>query len=273
MSYRYDPAIAVAALEHVRSVSYPVGLRWVFYRLLQAGVLADKGDYARLTDILTQARKGFLDGWQPDTLVDEGRTIAESASAVSAEEMLARLPYYVDLKPDLYADQQAVPFLIYEAATSDGQFHHFAPWADRAALRGDASIPHKWAVAKRCDALASLYGLPVHVLYFGDHDTKGKQIPESAMADVRAWVAPGTELRFTRIGLNADHAERFGIPEKPEKPGTYEWESLSHADAGTLIAEGLASVVDVPRIHGRQQAAEAETEALRARVAVALEAV
>lgn len=265
-------AVLNAAMAHINTVGYKVGLRWVMYRLLQDGAIPSKDDYPRLKSLASKARKGFWGGWHPETLVDEGRHISPSAKPISADDMLALLPYYVRLKPDLFSGQPAVPFLIYEAATMDGQFEHFAPWADRAAFRGDASIPHKWNIAKRCDELAERYKLPVHVLYFGDYDPKGLVIPKSAMGDIAAWVKPGTELMFTRVGINEGHAERFGIPEKLEKPGTYEWEALSSEDAGSLINEALAMAVDVAEIRRRTDAAAGETEALRDFVSEALEA-
>jgi hypothetical protein len=270
MSYGYDATLAAAALVHVRSVDYKVGLRWVFYRLLQDGLLKSKADYARLKDILSDARKNFRDGWAPDTLVDAGRTISESENPAGAADALAILPYYVDIRSDLFSGQPAVPFIVYEAATSDAQFENFAPWCDRAAFRGDASIPHKWAIAKRCDSLAARYELPVHVLYFGDLDKKGLSIPASAMSDVFAWVNAGTSVLFTRVGLNAGDNIRFNLPDKPEKPGTYEWEALASVDAERLVLDGLGSVLDLAEVGRRMEAAKVATGALRGRVAQTL---
>ena len=278
MNTTYQPRpeaarILNAAMAHIRSVEYQVGLRWVMYRLLQDGVLNSKDDYAKLKTIAAAARKGFFGDWRPDTLIDEGRHVSTSRGITTAAESLEFLPYYAKIHCEMFAGQQAVPFLLYEAATMDGQFEHFAGHFDRAALRGDASIPHKYDIARRCDVLARRTGLPVHVLYFGDFDPKGLVIPESAMADIRAWVSSSTELRFTRVGINADHPARFNLPEKIEKPGTYEWESLSSEDAGTLIADALADVVDMTLFEQRLAADEAASDALAELVGKALESI
>jgi len=269
----YRPTAATAALldaamEHIRSVDYPVGLRWVFYRLLQDGLLSSKDDYGRLKDYASRARKAFYRGWRPWTLVDEGREVSESTPPTTREEELAGLHRWVSLAPNLFEGQECVPFLLFEAATMVGQFHHYAPWADQAALRGDASIPHKWNIARRMDELAEAYGLPIEVLYFGDYDAKGLVIPESAMADIRAWT--DAEVRFTRCGIGPEQAERYGLPEKPEKPGTYEWESLSHEGAGEIILGAIHRVFDVERMERAEEKAKVETEALQAEVRDAL---
>ena len=252
-----------SAMVHIRSIPYRPGLRWVFYRLLQDDILTSKDDYKTLKNCAALARKRFYGDWRPSTLVDDGRDISESCGPVDRDEELERLHLYARLQADIFSDQPAVPFLIFEAATMDGQFKYFAPWADRCAYRGDPSIPHKWNIAQRCAELAETYELPVHVLYFGDLDKKGLQIPKSAMADIAEWCGDAVDLRFTRCGINPSHAERFNLSEKSLKPGTYEWESLAHDDAGTLIREALEQVVEVDAIEAKIDSARLRTAALQ----------
>ena len=247
-----------AAYGYIESVNYNVSLRWIFYRLLQDGYFDSKEDYAKLKDWVSRARKRFYQNWHPSTLVDEGRKIDTSWDPCSREDMIRKLPDYADIVPNLYENQEQVPFLIFEAATMSGQFEYFAEWADRAAFRGDASVPHKWNIAKRCDELYQEHERPIHILYFGDLDKKGLQIPRSAMNDVLDWINSDTEIEFTRCGINDGHAERFNLPEKSLKVGTYEWESLGSDDAEELIVEGLSKAVDVEKI--KDDIADAETQ-------------
>lgn len=269
-------AILQAGKAFVDSLPYKVSLREVFYHLLQKGLLRNKADYGNWKGYATDARKDWRFGWRPDTLIDGGREIIVSASPSDAADQLATLPYYIDIRPDLYSGQAAVPFLIYEAGGSTGQFSHHAPWCDHAPLRGDASVPHKWAIAERIAELAECYGLPVHVGYFGDYDPKGMKIPQSAMADVLPWIErirPGTEVMFTRFGLNEGDNVRYDIPEKPEKPGTYEWQALTPEQGEAVIKGALSAMVDMDEIERRIGDAEADTMELRTKVADALEAL
>lgn len=255
---------------HIQSVPYAVGLRWVFYRLLQDGILSDKSEYSKLKSCTSKARKSFWNSWEPSTLIDSGRSIIQSQTPEDRKTVLSELHLYVKIIPNLFQHQKSVPFLIFEAATMDGQFKHFAPWADRSAFRGDASIPHKWNIAKRCDALSYYYDKPITILYFGDYDRKGLLIPESAMDDIYEWVDLRTNLDFIRCGLNEGDAERFHLPEKSLKVGTYEWESLNSDDAGMLIQEGLSRVVDLNAIEQTIQD-DKESKCLQEEVQLKLE--
>ncbi|HIE85198.1 MAG TPA: hypothetical protein EYQ00_15785 [Dehalococcoidia bacterium] len=256
---------------YIHEVDYKVSLRWVFYRLLQDNFYTQKDDYKnKWSDLCAKARKNFTGGWRPYTLRDSGREVVTSDSATTAGKTLEDLPYYAEVTANIFEGAVSVPFLIFEASTMDGQFNHYAPGFDRAALRGDASVDHKWKIAKRIDLLAETYGLPVHVLYFGDYDPKGLMIPKSAMCDVREWADDTSEILYTRIGVNVEHAGRYELQEKLEKPGTYEWEALPAVAAGELIEEALALCVDLDHISALKSRAEDETEGLRSDIESAL---
>ena len=83
--------ILEAALGYIDSVAYRVGLRWVFYRLLQDSYLTSKDDYENLTDYASKARKRFYHGWRPNTLVDEGRHISKSEEPFNRGDVISNL--------------------------------------------------------------------------------------------------------------------------------------------------------------------------------------
>jgi hypothetical protein len=123
---------------------------------------------------------------------------------------------------------------------------------------GDPSIRHKWNVARRLQSFHKRYDKPIVILYFGDYDPKGLQIPESALKHIwqwtgelkgvsdtlkklndNMWSTADGKFRYIRVGINKSHVGSMDIPENPEKPGTYQWEALSDDMAQKLILDAV----------------------------------
>lgn len=146
--------------------------------------------------------------------------------------------------------------------------HQFAKYMPPAVslwpFGGDPSLEYKWRLAEHIDRAQGRYGKPITVLYFGDLDPKGVQIPRSALADVYAWAK--TDFDSRRVALNPGQEIRFNIPENPSKPGEYQWEALTDEAARTLIEEALHGFYNPDKeesIREREQAAtKAYQEAL-----------
>ena len=88
------------------------------------------------------------------------------------------------------------------------------------------------------------------ILYFGDLDPKGVQIPLSAKNDITEWVKLSVErtdgsapFKWIRCGLNQEHIEQFDLPIDYEKP-RYQWEALSDEQAREIIVGALDKYVD-----------------------------
>ena len=58
---------------------------------------------------------------------------------------------------------------------------------------------------------------PLQVLYIGDYDAAGVLIDVSLQKELREHLRPDIELRFDRIGINADQISQYGLPTKPRK--------------------------------------------------------
>jgi len=259
------------AMGYINSVDYKVSARWVSYRLLQDGTLSSKKDFGKLEHYLNQARKGYYEDWTPFTLADSIRETlnvpildhgAESYDPEAmAEENLEGLDYfYVDI-PRWHYEQFYVE-VWFEARAMSEQFQQYVP--KNVALQpcgGDLSIPLKAEGAKRLRRWAEEIGKPPVVLYFGDYDTKGLQIPSSIGTELYSWCCP--ELKIYRIGLLEEHIERFGLPENPEKPGDYQWEALSDEQAQEIITEGLNEFLTdeaIRKVHRVEQRIIAEAK-------------
>lgn len=261
-------AILDAAWEHVQSVPYSVSARWLFYRLLQDGLYTKKGDYkSQFLPLLSKARKGFYQGWEPDTLADESRAAIVRAGGDEGVAAWLRAVVRDGVKCELdhFFQQFVYVLIMYEARAMTRQFAFYTRRVDLYPFAGDPSIPYKWDIAKHIEGAAYRYGLPVAVLYFGDYDPKGESIGKAAMADIVQWSdAP---FEWIRCGLNEGDGERFGIPENPEKPGQYQWEALDDATAGRLIRDSVGRYIDSDVIDAIERQEQEAGSRLRAHLA------
>lgn len=242
-----------------QSVDYSVTARWVFYRLLQDGIYSAKSGYHHLLGLLSKARKGFYGEWRPWTLADDSRspilmqrdgyyTIYMRGSGFPDEKTwLATLDKELNCPLDRWITQDVYVEIWFEAAAMQGQFLHYANEnIPLLAFHGDISIPEKWRSARRLADWMLNYKKPAHVYYFGDYDPKGFLIPQSAWSDVKLWVEaitaqaapnePAIPFYFHRVGINKSQIQDLGIPENPERPGTYQWEALADSQAAELIS-------------------------------------
>ena len=58
---------------------------------------------------------------------------------------------------------------------------------------------------------------PLQVFYIGDYDAAGVLIDVSLQRELREHLRSDIELRFERIGINADQIAEYGLPTKPRK--------------------------------------------------------
>jgi len=277
----YSPSLETenllnAAYQHVQSVPYNVTARWVFYRLLQSAIFSQKSDYKKLLGHLSKARKAFHGGWTPWTLADDTRGAAVNGGGFESGEDWLRGVKNMECSLDKWPSQDRYVEVWFEASAMESQFrHHTNENISLLAFHGDVSIPEKWRSADRIARRWLELQVPVSILYYGDLDDKGLQIPISAEKDVFQFIlqAIKNQLRldagndldklrtyrdrayaeylvfsasweFTRVGLNHDQVFQYNVPENPERPGTYQWEGLDDDAAQELIevANGYISL-------------------------------
>lgn len=279
----YTPSAEVArilewARERIQRLPYPVTARWAFYQLVQKQGFG-KASYRLFLKWSSRARKAFWREWSPTSFVDDTRGIdGRGGGYATADEWIASF-YRQPCTLSVQQRQRVVLLVLYEASAMSSQFdYHLEPLRVASApFRGDASIRHKWEIAARIERLHAMYpDKPVVVLYFGDHDLKGREIPRSALRDIWEWVgstgavpddggpdppfgsvlaerrnsvreewrAPGGMFRWIRVGLDERHVRRYGLPENPERPGTYQWEALDEEQAGELILDAVREFWD-----------------------------
>lgn len=250
-----------AAERLVDSTPYRVSLRFVFYGLWQSGffshVTLTANDRMKGRTEKEKAydwwmgikRKAVRSGiWLPDFLVDDTREGQLTGGGnESVEEWLEALQRHgVGCALDKWRDQENHVIVAFEARDMGGQFEHYCGrfFVDRFPLGGHASQDLKADIAKRMMDLDD--GRPIHVLYFGDYDEGGLSIPEYTFRDVRLWYP--IEFTAWRVAIERHHVDEYDLPDNPSKPGAYEWQSLSHEQAGQIIVPALESLIDTDLI-------------------------
>jgi hypothetical protein len=244
---RQNTKILKIAFDHIKSVLYKVSLRWVFYRLLQEGYYTSKNDYNKWKSLASVARKRFHLSWHPNLLADDTRSIISRNFGYHNEQVL-RAEYFDDLienNPvglDHFVEQEEVVIICFEARAMADQFRHYTERIHLIPFGGDPSIPLKWKIAQRIELYYHHYKKNIRVLYFGDYDSKGLQIVDSAMHDIKQWCDYPFDI--TPCGLTLQQALDYDIPENPEKPGKYQWEALNDLGAGEIIETALSVYID-----------------------------
>ena len=214
-------------------------LRQLYYQLVARGHSPNtQDDYNRIKDTLVKAR--IAGTFSFDWLIDRSRTVHPGEFTRYQDDVEFALD-------EAAGDVKALPAWNIYAARWWGQKTHVSVWVEKEALAGVFEGPCKnlgvsWFAAKGYPSLSSLYdwvkgvhdvvhtaeeapawgGLDrVVVIYFGDHDPDGWQIPRSAMNRVREIQhATGLHLptvELDRVALNMDQIRAYNPPPFPAK--------------------------------------------------------
>ncbi len=266
MTYKPTPEIAEIlnrCLKRVQALPYEVTLRWLFYRIMGEKAFGKK-KYKDFKGWTSKARKNFWNGWKPDTLPDDTREIHYRGGGDRNPEGWVQSFMDKECKLEKFSTQDRITIVCFEAEAMYRQFEYYARpyYVSLIPFKGDAGIAHKWKVAKYIEQLARAYpGKPTNILYFGDFDSKGQKIPESAFRDIRAWCSVPFNYRW--VGLTKQQAKQYRLPENPERPGQYQWEALDDQDAANLITSVLDEHVDLDAIHAIEEREKKATKKWR----------
>lgn len=266
--YKPQPRIAEImnwSLERIKNVPYEVTLRWIFYQAYQASkskivpwvLEGGKSEYKNFIHWTSRVRKEFWNGWTPHTLVDDGRKMQMYGGGYSTPQEWFESFKLETCLLDKRITQEEIILVCFEADAMRRQFEYETDiyHVPLIPFRGDASIEYKWRIAKQIENMSNAYNKAVRVLYFGDLDPKGEEIPENALRDIRKWC--NIDFEYNHIGLKQEHIERWNLPENPEKHG-YQWEALDDSMAHELICNALDKYVDLDEI---MKVLKRETEA------------
>jgi hypothetical protein len=274
---RLREAVHRALLEHEAAGELPTSNRFLYYELVQAGVVdktrtrrTGRGSDQDLADACKWLRDEGLVPW--DWIVDETREVTVWNYAPTIADYLTEV---VDVaRIDCWAGL-APPLLLCESRTFGGVLkrtlapEYLCPVAATNGQVGGFLHTDIAPLLKRTDR---------PVLYVGDYDIRGLDIERNTqrVLDHTALTSDPEVLRaWMRIALTPDQVEAYGIPAvtkydrvKRVTAEAYEVEALGQGTVTAIVRAALDELLPEPleRVQVREQRQrEAEAEALRRR--------
>lgn len=232
MPPRHDltrPEILTRALEIMRDYEaddMKLTLRQMYYQFVSLGICpSGQLHYKRIGDVLTDAR--YAGDYPIEGLEDRGREV-HNGDFTTCED---------DVDEALETSANTIRWLPDGTINIDrwyGQRRHVSVWVEKQALEGVfepvcKELGVSWFACKGYPSVSALWSWiqaaqRAHrvgtverctVLYFGDHDPDGWEIPRSALRNIRKLMeVQDVHLRvdFKRVALNRDQIDRYNPP-------------------------------------------------------------
>lgn len=202
-------------------------LRQMYYQFVARGYVPSGQDqYKRIGETLTEAR--YMGDFPISGLEDRGREVVQGQSIrydvdvddalQQASDVLPTLPR-IYLAADRWAHQPVNVSVWVEKQALEGVF---APICTELgvgffACKGYPSVSALWSWIEQMQQACDEGGASqLEVLYFGDHDPDGWEIPRSALRNINRLLdnydVTLPKVRFTRVALNMDQIDTYSPP-------------------------------------------------------------
>ncbi len=209
--------------------------RLVMYKMMGKsinGITIKKGTEKKISGVINVMK--YRDIVENHWTIDTTRSIGDYNSYKDKADALKQLSWRFRL--DRWKDQQHNILLMCEASGYLGVIKHIAdryrcPYVP---AKGDMSVQLKMEIADRIDDNTI-------ILYFGDYDTKGLQIPQTIEGDIRA-LSENYNFQFIRLFLNEADIEMYDL-DRDEK-GNVQMEQLPEDIAIAEASEYIDSIID-----------------------------
>lgn len=217
-----------------------ITVRQLYYRLVSVhGLTNDQRHYKRMDEASVAARwKGDIDF---DQIIDRERFMCGRTEADDKD---------VDEEIESGKEQVKAWMENYRLERWSNQPHYVEVWIEKKALQGVFEAPcHKYRTAlgpcKGYSSVTFLHeakprlqeaqakGQEIHILYFGDYDPSGKDIPRSARVNL---ARMGVIVDFQHIALNQAQIRIMHLPGKPPKKSDSRTASWTGGDVVELDA-------------------------------------
>jgi hypothetical protein len=234
----------------LESYSDAITIRQLYYRLVTLGMTNDLSHYKKVVNAMIDARwKGIIDF---GTFIDRDRSMyGETAAA----------PVKLQSKIEEGKEQVKAWMEAYSLNRWENQFEYFEVWIEKKALQGVFEQPCSrynigLAPCKGYPSLTFLHEaagrfknamerdqLPF-ILYFGDYDPSGMDIPRAIEDNLNLMGIP---IEVRRIALTQDQITRMKLPSVPAKltdTRTKNWEGIGVVELDAVEPNTLVEMVE-----------------------------
>jgi hypothetical protein len=258
----------------VESYAGNITLRALHYRLVAAGMTNDVKHYKKVVAAMTAAR--WKNSLAFDAFLDHEReligttefveTDVESAAERAEEQIKAWATSY---KKNRWENQPIYPEVFIEKKALQGVFERPCRSFNVALspCKGYPSLTYLYEAKKRFDDAIAAGKEPI-ILYFGDYDCSGEDIPRSIQETLSRM---GTEVGVRRIALLEDQVRKWKLPPAPTKKSdtrSHNWEGAGQVELDAVEPKKIVqlcndAIVDVfdHDLHDELEAREEQEEA------------
>jgi hypothetical protein len=264
----------------------PVTIRQLYYRLVAGGVIPNNiNSYKRLVDRLSKWRKEHL--LPMDAFVDRTRALIKhdygwhnnDPKAWLADVLNNLLKSFTTYNLNKWYGQDYRVIVAVEKQALEGVFDPVCNdlGVDLAVCRGYPSLSFLSEIAQKMDYVSRGQTESVEdvILYFGDYDPSGINIPE-ALEDNLSNVFKAS-FHLERIALLDEHIDNMDLIPAPvkttdsrankfiENHGTdvYELDAVEPKDLQAMIRDAILQYMDEDALERRVKAVEEGREAIR----------
>ena len=238
--------ITKTAIPIVKSYNGNLTLRGLHYRLVAAGMINDVSHYKKVVNAMIDARweglvhfTDFLDH-EREML---GQTDFEQTDVESKVENAKEAIRYwaTSYRKNMWENQPYYPEVFIEKKALQGVFEDPCKIMSVALnpCKGYPSLTFLYDAAMRFEEAIHQGKTPI-ILYFGDYDPSGENIPETIVENLYRMTTETIELR--RIALNEQQVIDWNLPPAPTKDSdtrSAKWDGLGQVELDAVEPEKI----------------------------------
>jgi hypothetical protein len=228
-------------------------LRGLHYRLVAEGMTNDIAHYKKVVATMIEARWEGLIGF--DAFLDHDReTLGETKyEPTNVEDAVSSSKYYIkywanNYEKNRWENQPNYVEVFIEKKALQGVFEKTCKRWDVALnpCKGYPSLTFLYDAYKRFTE-ASLKGKNCIILYFGDYDPSGEDIPRSIVENLSR-IETGVQVELIRVSLTEAQVVAWKLPPAPAKltdSRTKNWEGLGQVELDAVMPDKIERMLKV----------------------------